>query len=348
MAALRGHEENAPSNFVICVRNVQKKRDGSVEFGTEPGKTLYLEVPDGEDPHPVSHKKERTAWLKSVLTCASPDPHPPTKKNPLSGYTTGDILVFVHGYNNSPREIMYRHNLLQKRLWKHRFQGVIVSFDWPCAESALNYWEDRKDAEETARLLADDGIKVLAIAQRNQDIDKCDIDVHLLGHSTGAYVIREAFYNASGSKPISKINWNVSQVVFIGGDIERSSMSTSDGRSKALFDHSVRITNYQNPFDWVLKLSNLKRVGVSPRIGRVGLPSDAPDTVVNVNVGQHWETLKEPKRAIGTWAHSWHFHDDTFAQDLATTLMGDIDRNAIPTRQQRDGSLLLVKPSRRR
>ena len=130
--------------------------------------------------------------------------------------------------------------------------------------------------------------RYLAFAQRNQDDEQCDIDVHLLGHSTGAYVIREAFYEASQSRPISRINWNVSQVAFIGGDIARSSMSANNGKSKALFEHAVRITNYQNPFDSALKMSNVKRLGLSPRIGRVGLSNDAPDVAVNVNVGQHW------------------------------------------------------------
>ena len=342
MAATKKRKKNSPSNFVICVRDVQKSGD-SVKFGTEPGETLYLEVPDDEIPHPVKHKKARNEWVQRVLKRATSGRHRETKKNPRSGYTTGDILIFVHGYNNSLEAIMDRHNLLQSGLRKHKFKGVIVSYDWPCEESTLNYLEDREDAETTAQRLVKDGIRILAFEQRDQDKNKCDIDVHLLGHSTGAYVIREAFYKASQSGQISRINWNVSQVVFIGGDIARSSMSASNDKSQSLFNHSMRITNYQNPFDAALKMSNVKRLGLKPRIGRVGLPSDAPDTVVNVNVGEHWKKLKEPASAIGTWSHSWHFHDDTFAKDLAETLIGNIDRNAIPTRQLRDGSLHLVK-----
>ena len=169
-------------------------------------------------------------------------------------------------------------------------------------------------------------------------MEKCDIDVHLLGHSTGAYVIREAFYEASQSRQISRINWNVSQVVFIGADIGYTSMSASNGKSRTLFEHSIRITNYQNPSDSALKMSNVKRLGLAPRIGRVGVPGDAPDNVVNVDVGQHWRTLQQ---GPGNWSHSWHFYDGTFAEDLVATLIGDVDRNVISTRQRRDGSLFL-------
>ena len=44
---------------------------------------------------------------------------------------------------------------------------------------------------------------------------------------------------------------------------------------------------------------------------------------------------------LGDKTHSWHFHDRHFAQDLAYTLMGDIDRNKIPTRIIKDGELHL-------
>ena len=55
-------------------------------------------------------------------------------------------------------------------------------------------------------------------------------------------------------------------------------------------------------------------------------------------------TLQPNANDAGNWSHSWHFYDDTFARDLAATLIGDIDRNAIPTREQREGSLWLVEP----
>ena len=91
MAAPKKRKKNSPSNFVICVRDVQKSVD-RVEFGTEPGETLYLEVPDDEIPHPVKHKKARNEWVQRVLKRATSGRHRETKKNPRSGYTTGDIL----------------------------------------------------------------------------------------------------------------------------------------------------------------------------------------------------------------------------------------------------------------
>lgn len=329
------------TNFVISVRKVKGTGEGA-EFVPEPGVTRYLEVPDRQTPHPMRHKVSRTEWVKQVVARAGRDKHRPIPRR--GEFSTGDILVFVHGYNNSMEAVMRRHDLLQKRLGDLGFQGAIVSYDWPSAEATLNYLEDRSDARETARRLVEDGIKVLAMNQRDEYRAECDIDVHLLGHSTGAYVIREAFYDARQSRQISRINWNVSQIVLIGGDIARESLSRDDKKSSALFRHSARITNYQNPYDSALKVSNVKRLGAAPRVGRVGLPKDAPDTIVNVNVGKYWRALdQDESEAGGNWSHSWHFDDPVFASDLLYTLQGDLDRHVIPTRTTVDGALHLTK-----
>ncbi|MBL4838600.1 MAG: alpha/beta hydrolase [Kordiimonadaceae bacterium] len=329
------------SNFVISVRKAKKPNTPEGSFCNEPGVTRYLEVPVGEDtPHPHTHKLTRTEWLKRVLDRASEGVH--GADHPLSGYRYGDILIFIHGYNNSMQEVMDRHNKLQKNLRAQGFKGAIVSFDWPSASATLNYLEDRSDAKATASRLVKDGIAVLATNQKDQDRNKCDIDVHLLGHSTGAYVVREGFYEATQHRTISRTNWQVSQIVLIGGDIARKSLRASDDKSKAFFTHAARITNYQNPYDIALKVSNVKRLGTQPRAGRVGLPDNPPENVVNVNLGDHWKTLeRNPDYSKTSWSHSWHFEDETFAKDLACTLQGDIDRHKIPTRIVVDGVLTL-------
>ena len=113
-------------------------------------------------------------------------------------------------------------------------------------------------------------------------------------------------------------------------------------KSQVLFRHATRITNYQNPLDSALKMSNVRRLGSAPIVGRVGIPSDAPENLVNVNVGEYWSTLKEEEsEASGTWSPSWHFDDAVFAKDLFLTLQGDIDRSSIPTREVVGGQLIL-------
>ena len=80
------------SNLVISVRNVRTK-NGKKVFGTEPGPTSYLDVPDHATPDPVAHKIQRKAWLNEVMARAT------VGTNPVTGAAIGDVLVFVHGYN---------------------------------------------------------------------------------------------------------------------------------------------------------------------------------------------------------------------------------------------------------
>ncbi|WP_319574289.1 alpha/beta hydrolase [uncultured Desulfobacter sp.] len=322
------------SEYVVCVRNKKTKNREKV-FGNEPGPTLFLKVPGDQYPKP-SQAISRRDWVSEVIAEAK------TGINEITGQPTGDILVFIHGYNNSQEIVLKRHRKLESDLKNVGYKGAVISYDWPSAQSGLNYLEDRDDAKDTARRLRDDCISLFSSRQ----LAGCEINVHLLGHSTGAYVIRHAFTDADEKTSIKNRPWTVSQIAFIGGDISSRSMSVNDTKSKSLYRHCVRLTNYQNPYDSVLKLSNTKRIGLSPRVGRVGLPDDAHKKAINLNCGPYFKRLDEDALSqgvdyYGSFPHSWHIGDETFAQDLALTIAGNIDRHKIPTRIVEDGELVL-------
>lgn len=327
-------------DFVMCARAV---RGG--KFISEPGSSVYLEVPDGSDggskalvPLP-EHKIRRDVWIKRLRQAAvwGSDSRIPEKQR-------GDILVFIHGYNNDQEVVMQRHRQLQGDLRAAGYRGAVLSFDWPSADMALNYLEDRHDAKQTALNLMKDGIYWLA----KEQTPDCTINVHLLGHSTGAYVIREAFDDADDAL-LAQLSWIISQVVFISGDLSAASMNADNPASEAIYRHCVRFTNYSNRLDSVLKLSNAKRVGMSPRVGREGLPLDVPAKAVNVDCSAYFQVLssdpsvKQADQAvvIGTFDHSWQIGNRVFTKDLFETLKGDLDRSVVPTRTVEGGALVL-------
>jgi esterase/lipase superfamily enzyme len=228
---------------------------------------------------------------------------------------------------------MARHRLLAADLKTAEFNGLVISFDWPCANSTLNYYEDRSDAAKTAKLLVDRGIRLLAEGQA-QD---CVTNIHLLGHSTGAYVIAEAFAQSDKVGDLFKRDWRVDQIGLIGGDISAKSLGLEDPM-KAVFDRCVRLTNYSSGHDYVLAISNAKRLGASPRCGRVGAPKPAHPKVVNVDCTSFFETLNpQQERFEGTFAHSWHIGNKTWALDWAMAMIGGSDRGAFPTRRAAPG-----------
>ena len=75
----------------------------------------------------------------------------------------------------------------------------------------------------------------------------------------------------------------------------------------------MRFTNYSNGNDQVLGISNVKRLGVAPRVGRVGLPNDSPDIAVNVDCGQYYQSLPADQKGF-TQSHSWQFTDVIFCK----------------------------------
>ncbi len=308
-------------DYVISARNITGK-GSKKKFGNENADCSYLLVPDGELPDP-SHcvpTDKRDAWAKQLMQAAR------------EGVPKGDfghILFFVHGFNGSLKINMDRHRRLRDDLAAAGFKGVVVSFDWPCGDVGAFYLEDLKDAHDAAYQLVKDGIALLARFQRPE----CTIDVHVLAHSMGAYVTREAFTWADDVDEVTGKSWHVSQIMLIAGDISAGSLDRMDHRSDTMYRVCNRLTSYSSRHDSVLGLSNVKRVGVAPRVGRVGLPDDAPGKAVNVDCSNYWATIPEAqkKKSLGNPAHSWHIGNPVFTRDMIDTMLG-VDRSVMVTR----------------
>lgn len=314
-------------DYIFSARSVRKGK-----FNSEPAATHFLEVPSNSRDLSPAQKISQSEWRKKVQGEALHD---------LNGGADcpGDIVLYVHGFNNSTKTVLERHRKIAKGLKTNGFKGVVVSYDWPSADSALNYLEDRMDAKQSAFRLVADGIKPFARLQAPD----CKINTHILAHSMGCYVVREAFDDADDRPAIAASSWSVSQILFVAADVSASGMKDGSSKSSSLYRHCVRLTNYYNHFDDVLTLSNVKRVGVSPRAGRVGLPKDRPGKAVDLYCGQYYDSVKD---GFGSaTAHNWYFEDPIFMTDAFHTIEGRIDRADIPTRAGTNtDDLALVEP----
>ncbi|MEO1026656.1 MAG: alpha/beta hydrolase [Pseudomonadota bacterium] len=313
-------------DYVFSVRSVSKGA-----FTSEPGASHFLEVPGRATDLKPDHIIPKTKWVNKVIGLSKAGTH--------SGVSEGEIVVYVHGYNNDTKSVLRRLRDLRKGLKANGFDGVIVAFDWPSADMALNYLEDRMDAKNTAFRLVSEGIRSFAALQEPD----CRINTHIVAHSMGCYVVREAFDDADDRPAIAAQSWSVSQIVFLGADVSARSMEEGRSKTSSLYRHCVRLTNYFNPFDYVLKVSNAKRIGVSRRAGRVGVASPEPSKLVDVNCGRYWDKHGNKITGKDDSPHNWYFADKQVLKDLAFTLKGDIDRDKIPTREHGDQGNLLLK-----
>lgn len=313
-------------DYIFAARG--KQGDG---FSNEPSASHFLAVPDDADDvlwaHKVSRKKQ---WVDAVLAEAEGATGHPN--------TTGNIVFYVHGFNNSQATVLARHRKIKAGLAAHGFTGVVVSFDWPSADSALNYLEDRMDAKQSAFRLVADGIDAFSALQQPD----CRIDMHILAHSMGCYVVREAFDDADDRARIAGRSWSVSQVMLMGADLSVSSLNDGNPKSSSLYRHCARLTNYYNPLDDVLSISAVKRVGVAPRAGRNGMGQPRHDKSVNVYCGQQFR-LGGHEGGLNA-GHAFYFDDAVMMEDVFHTISGQLDRHEFPTRLEHlsdQGNLVL-------
>ncbi|MDP2388152.1 MAG: alpha/beta hydrolase [Bacteroidota bacterium] len=308
------------SNYFICTRNV-KGRGNRVQFGNEPGEATFLVVPEDNTSLSPSYKQPtQKAWLAKLL----------------AGRELKDILIYIHGYNMDMENVVQRHKILKAGLQQNGWNGELVTFVWPSNTEPLLYLEDRHDAKRVSMELVSKGMRFF----EQQVLDGCRINVHVIAHSTGAFILRESFTDSIKTAYASD-NWTASQIIFIGGDIASSSMEGMMGTP--VYNRCVRFTNYFSNYDSILGLSGVKRLGLENRVGRVGLPMGSPEKAVDVNCSEYYEKYKDSIQVENAaHSHSWHFWSKEFFKDLVYTLKGEMDRHVIPTRELRsDGELYL-------
>ncbi len=321
-------------DYILSVRNVTRGA-----FGTRVGPTSFLAVPQTDTagrpvtaPDPSTHRIAKRDWFERVQK-ASVWAH--AGRDPI-----GDVVVYIHGYNTSQETMLDRQRKLRDGLAAHGFGGVVIGFDWPSADRTLSYLPDRKDARASAERLVDEGISAFA-ARQSPD---CRINVHLLAHSMGCYVVREAFDDADDRPAVAAENWTVSQVMLVGADVSADSLTEGNPKGRSLYRHCIRLTNYFNPHDGILSLSNVKRAGVSARAGRVGLPSPHPGKAVNVYCGTRFLTHRDSFGGGRSAPHNWYFEDAEFMRDVLLTVQGTLDRTEFPTRAPTDQGNLALRP----
>lgn len=330
-------------NFFISLRTPDPERDDAFQSLITPKPALYLRVPFEADPHlqkpdyPSTRPSQAVdieQWITDLME-ASRGPN-----------GEGNILLFVHGFNNNPPIVNRQHHLLRhglERVVAPRWHGAVVSFDWPAAHG-YSYLEDRKNAFFSAGRFMSDVLAEFCTRKRPD----CNIHLHILARSMGCYLVRHAFTLADDTPETSHVNWSVSQTIFLNADVSARSMEAGDPRSESLYRHTQRLTNYCSRYDAILKLSRIMIPFHDPRIGRVGLPDAVPAKAVDVDMSDRWVAVQNaegiPKDIFVS--HYWSLFDDYFYQDLAHTLVGDLDRTVIPTRRKKaDGHLALKTPA---
>ena len=239
----------------------------------------------------------------------------------------GDILFLCHGFNVSHNDAKAFHVQCVTALTAAGWTGQLVSFDWPSDGLVFAYLDDRSNARAAASALVSSGIALLEEAQQKH----CTIDVHVISHSMGGFVVQQAFTWSYQDVPP---DWQVGQLIFVAADVDHTVFSAGSVSAKSFADHAGRLTAYCNKYDKALLASNAKRLDLAPRMGRVGLPDDAPTSMCEVDCSDLFEKVYPDlgNELSPVTTHCFYFNRPEFWRDVALTLAGGLDRNVIATR----------------
>ncbi|WP_342359070.1 alpha/beta hydrolase [Terrarubrum flagellatum] len=154
---------------------------------------IIATVPPGHSPGVIE---------RPVVTMESPLRHVTLgKPRPLSGQglqasvsrrlagrqgMSRDVLVFVHGFNNSLEDAAYR---LTQIVADTNFAGATILFAWPSRASMFSYVSDKDGATASRDALE----KLLRDLGANPDVGR----VHVLAHSMGSWLAMESLRQAA-------------------------------------------------------------------------------------------------------------------------------------------------------
>ena len=175
-----------PSRDILLLTN---RLDGEAGLGRGRGDglrvaRLRVALPAERAPGALDY---RAAGL-GLLSSTRADP-----ARPLAGLEPGPVTLWVHGFNNTPAEAVYRHAQMAEDL---ALPGAQVAFVWPSNERYSGYLHDR-DSVLHARAPFADALRLVRAARPGAPL-------FVIAHSLGAFLAMEGLRTeALAGRPLS-------------------------------------------------------------------------------------------------------------------------------------------------
>jgi len=168
-------------------------------------------------------------------------------------------LVFVHGFNTSFEEGLYRTAQIA---WDLKFGGVPVLFSWPSRGRVADYIYDRESAAGARQAF----IEMLQLIKAQNNIKR----IHILAHSMGNQVVLEALMAFRQVAATLRLNELMMAAPDVDGDNYRNI-------APIVRSITMGMTLYASSADKALKASkrlagNISRAGDVPPGGPIVLP----------------------------------------------------------------------------
>jgi len=252
----------------------------------KPGREITFDINDnraGQDVYFCEKKgKENYIELGSVQFL-----------NRLKNCKEKQILIYIHGYSNLPKEHIFPRASMLQTLFDIKEKGLVqvIPLIWPCDNdfgSLKDYWDDQRAADASAFAFGRVFEMFMKWREKEDNIkNPCMKRINVLAHSMGNRVLREsvkawAKYDRNYSLPIIFRNSFLASADVVNETLEPG----KDGN--LVCQCSRNVTVYYASDDLALrasKITNLKNKIASRRLGHTGpeSPNKVPKNVYSVD-----------------------------------------------------------------
>ncbi len=272
-------------------------------------------------------------------------------------------IAFIHGFSNSFTDAIERGG------WNLVFLGLDANmfvFTWPSIASPIGVPLPYNDYEHDRGTAAASGPAVARTIRRVHDYvdnlareQRCDQSIHLLCHSMGNYVLRNALQALMRlPDPTSVITGDVRSMMAVSTDapdpsvlrrtFDKIILAAADEDSDA-FDDPLKlkylprigqsVTVYHNRKDWVLNTLSAVTKFNGPRLGNDGPDNmgSISDKVTAVDVTNVDNFGNDPE------SHQYYRTIPVVRDDIAAVLRGT-PQNAIPNRTPTGSGRWAINP----
>lgn len=257
----RAHSDSAPGGFG------PERGEGSLTYGW-----VEVSIPDSHEIGQIEAPAWWNLWdrenptkyvlLLSTSTFEDRQAFVADLRDQLGEVGRDDVLLFVHGYNNSFEEAGQRTAQLAYDL---RFPGVPMFFSWPSRDDAAAYPSDEATIQWSAPHLATFLRDVLTSSGARY--------VHVIAHSMGNRAFLEVLHELDPSS-LPAGSAELRQIILAAPDID---VGVFEQLSAQFHGKARRITLYSSARDRAILAS--KTFHDAPRAGGTVVVVDGIDTV---------------------------------------------------------------------
>lgn len=257
--------DSVPGPIVSLFVGTTRQPDDDGSYGPKRSETLHLArfdvaIPPAHKLGKVVFPKPRTApdaqtdFLTTAQVLYPTETRFRTDLSRALAANNHDAVIFVHGFNNTFAEGLYRFAQLDHDL---QLPGVAVQYSWPSAAQPLGYVEDRESV-----LFARDGLEHLI-----RDVSAAGARrIILVSHSMGAHLTMEALRQISLRGDTALMD-RIDGVVLISPDIDVDVFRMT---AKSIGTLPEPFIIFGSPRDGVLRLSGF----ITGQQGRLGALKD--------------------------------------------------------------------------